>query len=165
MRGVCIKADNSQVLEAGRVYYLFPVGPSHFYVSKFNKKEAHCGAFHAERFQILEDEKKAQDWPPEPPEREINLDNNKIYVAELIWRRPGYKDKELGTYYIKPGKTHGKFYKNPDLSGFGGSFPLHWFDNFREHILPAYQEQEPIKEEPEELPQDHWEQTSIFDFL
>lgn len=61
-RGVCIDVDHSDLLKEKVEYFLFPAKPSHYYVSRFNRKGAHFGCYPAERFQITEKEV----WTPEP---------------------------------------------------------------------------------------------------
>ena len=128
LTGICIDPGQSAVLEKGTRYYLFANGPKHFYVSKFPNQGAHNGCFQAKYFQVSEKE----DWPMEPDSVEVALDPEKIYKANLTWRKPGYQFVELKEYYIRPNGTHGFFYHDRDLKKCGGCFPLHWFENFEE---------------------------------
>jgi hypothetical protein len=128
LRGICTDLGQTAVLELGKSYYLFPNGTKHFYVSNFPNRNAHKGCFQAKYFQIIEKDK----WPQEPEIIEFRLDREKLYRAELIWRKPGYKNVELKEYFIKPLTTYGDFYHDRNSSKFGGCFPLHWFKNFVE---------------------------------
>jgi hypothetical protein len=128
LKGVCIDIGNSAVLQKGESYYLFPHGDKHYYVSIFPNKNAHKGCFHAELFQLARE----NDWPEEPEEIVPELDREKVYEAQLVWRSPGYKSKELRKYYLKPKRTHGYFYLDKDLNECCGCFPLHWFRDINE---------------------------------
>lgn len=61
MKGVCINDDQCNVIVKGETYFLFPNGPSNFYVSKFDNSKAHSGCFNAKRFRILEEPETASD--------------------------------------------------------------------------------------------------------
>lgn len=128
LQGVCINSDQTAVLEKGTSYFLFPNGAKHYYVSNFPNQNAHKGCFQAKYFQIIEKE----EWPQEPEIITNTLDPEKIYKANLVWRRPGYQSTELKEYYVKPNATHGYFYYDIHLKECGGCFPLHWFANFVE---------------------------------
>lgn len=128
LQGVCVDRGQTEVLEKGKTYYLFPNGDNHYYVSNFPNEHAHKGCFHSKYFQILEQEL----YPPESENRVIHLDQEKIYKANLIWVSPGYKLFTSKEYYIKPRKTHGDCYHDKHLTKLGGCLPLHWFDNFIE---------------------------------
>ncbi|GAB2558316.1 hypothetical protein [Gracilibacillus alcaliphilus] len=56
MKGVCIDTTNSNVLQEGMTYYVFPHGPYAFYVSKFENVASHTGAFSRDRFEVIEQE-------------------------------------------------------------------------------------------------------------
>jgi hypothetical protein len=150
MQGRCIDPGATLTLELNKVYYLFPNGPHAYYVSRFNRQGAHFGCYQAAHFELIQEQQ--EDWPPEPAAAPINLDPGKLYLARLIWRRPGYKQTKLQHYYIKPGKTHAYFYRQyyaGILEEFGGCFPQHWFTDFQEiqEELPEIQEQEPQQQE------------------
>ncbi|MEC3796969.1 hypothetical protein ABEY46_19410 [Bacillus velezensis] len=53
LKGECLSADITP-LEKGKEYFLFPLGESHFYVSKFNNVNAHCGAYQKKLFRITD---------------------------------------------------------------------------------------------------------------
>lgn len=164
MEGICVDKNQSTVLENGKRYFLFPNGPDHYYVSNFNNNKSHFGCFQALYFQLIEKEI----WPPEPVPKSISLDHGKIYKANLIWRKPGYKIVELKDYYIRPGETHAEFFKDKDLTKCCGCFPLHWFSNFRSietesaNIEPILEENAPnfVESEPKIT---KYEQLSLFD--
>jgi hypothetical protein len=128
LQGICIDQGQTTVLEKGKRYFLFPNGSRHFYVSKFPNRDAHKGCFQTCYFQIIE----KQEWPQEPKMISISLDPEKIYKANLIWRKPGYRSTELKTYYVQPKMTHGYFYHDSNLKRCGGCFPLHWYSDFVE---------------------------------
>jgi hypothetical protein len=128
LQGVCVDPGQTEVLEKGKTYFLFPNDDVHYYVSNFPNINAHKGCFHKKYFQVIERES----YPPEPTVRPIHLDQQKIYRADLIWVRPGYKPFTSKEYYIKPRTTHGDCYHDKNLTKLGGCFPLHWFDNFIE---------------------------------
>jgi hypothetical protein len=128
LQGICIDPGQTVVLEKGKSYFLFPNGTKHYYVSKFPNQNAHKGCFQAIYFQIIEKE----EWLQEPVRLSIILDQEKVYMASLIWRKPGYKSTELKEHYVKPKATHGHFYHDSSLKEYGGCFPLHWFTDFVE---------------------------------
>lgn len=164
MRGICVNNEAADVLQVGAVYYLFEHGPNNYYVARFDNPNAHFGSYEKRRFELIEDEAAATD---EPPADHIPvLNREKVYSARLIYRKPGYDFIKLGTYYIEPLQTHARFYHDPQMQRLGGCFPLHWFDDFKEHEpgAPVVEVVEP-EPEPEELPPEKWEQTTIFDFL
>ncbi|MDY0395404.1 hypothetical protein ACFSMW_13425 [Virgibacillus halophilus] len=61
MKAICVDATNSNILQEGTEYYVFPHGASAFYVSKFNSSQAHSGVFQRIRFEITEEEKSADE--------------------------------------------------------------------------------------------------------
>jgi hypothetical protein len=112
------------------------------------------------------------EWPPEPPANSIPaLGSSKIYAAKLVWRKRGYQQVELGTYYLQPKKTHAYVYRDKQLNKCIGCFPLHWFAEFREVDEEetetnevVFETEEPERETKEEMPE-NFEQMSIFDFV
>lgn len=140
MKGVCIDVDHSALLGINEEYFLFPAKPNHYYVSKFNRKEAHFGCYPAERFQVVEKE----NWTPEPQVNTPKLDKGLLYRAQLIWRTKGYKNKPLKDYIIKPKGNHCFFWHNRERKKLCGCFPIHWFANFEE-----LSEAEEVKGTPE----------------
>jgi hypothetical protein len=128
LQGICIDPGQTVVLEKGKNYFLFPNGTQHYYVSKFPNKHAYKGCFQTKYFQIIQKE----EWSNEPDVKALGLDQGKVYKANLIWRRPGYKSTELQEYYVRPKTTNGYFYKDSNLKECNGCFPLHWFANFME---------------------------------
>ncbi|MEX3625790.1 hypothetical protein [Viridibacillus arvi] len=156
MVGVCIDSALSVNLKKGEQYYLFTYGREHFYASRFKNKGAHFGVYEKKFFEIIQGQEEGQDnWAQEPPKSMIELNQAKIYKAELVWRQRAYAEKQLGTYYIKPKNTHCFFYLDPQLNKSCGRFPLHWFANFEEHDPNA----EPIIQE---MLKSEWEQLSLF---
>jgi hypothetical protein len=174
LQGVCIDASLTMVLEKGKKYFLFPSGLDHYYVSKFPKANAHTGCFHKSLFKLVQED----EWPPEPPANSIPaLDSSKIYAAKLVWRKRGYQQVELGTYYLQPKKTHAYVYRDKQLNKCIGCFPLHWFAEFREvdaegnvtnedifETNEAIVETEVPEHETKEEKHETFEQMSIFDF-
>ncbi len=128
MQGICINQGQTSVLEKGKSYFLFPNGTQHYYVSNFPNQNAHKGCFQMKYFQLVQKE----EWPAEPEMKDLSLDREKVYKANLVWRKPGYKCVQLKDYYVQPKNTHGNFYKDSNLKKFGGCFPLHWFTDFTE---------------------------------
>ena len=53
MKGKCLTSHITP-LERGREYFLFPLGDSHYYVSKFDNQNAHCGVYQKEHFEVTE---------------------------------------------------------------------------------------------------------------
>lgn len=143
MKGICIDVDHSALLGINEEYFLFPAKPNHYYVSKFNRKEAHFGCYPAERFQVVEKEV----WTPEPQANKPNLDKGLLYRAQLIWRTKGYKNKPLKDYIIKPKGNHCFFWHDRERKKICGCFPIHWFANFEE-----LSEAEEVKGIPEPEP-------------
>lgn len=154
MEGVCIDQGASTNLKEGERYFLFEHGSNHFYASRFNHKGSHFGAFERKLFDVLI-EQAASDWPSEPPVIKVSLDNSKVYKANMRWRKEAYKEKPLGTYYIRPKNEHCWFYMDSQMKRPGGCFPLHWFDGFQEHDPE-------IQQEIVELSKDKWEQMRLF---
>jgi hypothetical protein len=115
---------------------------------------------------------KEDEWPPEPPANSIPaLDSSKIYAAKLIWRKRGYHQVKLGTYYLQPARTHVYVYRDKQLKKCVGCFPLHWFEDFREVNADEDETNEvvletevPKCETEEEIPE-NFEQMCIFDFI
>jgi hypothetical protein len=167
LQGICVDASLTMVLEKGKKYFLFLNGPDHYYVSKLPKASAHQGCFHKSLFKLVQEE----EWPPEPPADNVPaLDSSKVYKARLIWRKRGYEQIQLGTYYLQPSGTHAYFYYDKELKRLGGCFPLHWFEDFREVDANENETNEVVFEtevperETEETPK-VFEQMSIFDFV
>jgi hypothetical protein len=90
---------------------------------------SHTGCFERKFFNMLSEE---DGISGEPAFVSLSLDPEKIYTAELIWRKEGYKSIKLKTYYICPKKKHGYFYDDYALKECKGCFPLHWFKGFKE---------------------------------
>jgi hypothetical protein len=170
LQGVCVDSGQSAVLEKGTSYYLFPNGSKHFYVSKLPNASAHKGCFQAKYFQVIDKEL----WPEEPEIVAHALDTEKVYKANLIWRKPGYRSTELKTYYVQPKMTHGYFYHDSNLKRCGGCFPLHWFSDFQEYDLDIIDQEVPefdidfeetvpilVESDPN---LSNYEQLSLFDF-
>jgi hypothetical protein len=168
LQGICVDTGATTVLEKEKKYFLFSNGPDHYYVSKFPRESSHCGCFHKALFELVQED----EWPPEPAADSIPLlDRSKIYEAKLIWRRHGYKQVPLGTYYLKPLKTHAHFYYDKQLKRLGGCFPLHWFADFREINAEENETNEVVFEtealecETKEENHEIFEQMCIFDFM
>jgi hypothetical protein len=128
LQGVCVDPGQTEVLEKGKTYFLFPNGNDHYYVSVFPNQNSHKGCFCGNYVRIV----KRETWLPEPVLRQIQLDSKKVYKAVLIWRKLGYQSVALKEYYIKPSKTHANFYDDHQLIELNGCFPLHWFSDFKE---------------------------------
>ncbi|KAF0817667.1 Phage protein [Bacillus sp. ZZV12-4809] len=128
LKGKYIGSDKVCSLNKEYTYFLFPNGPNHYYVSRFNNPNAHFGCFDCDWFHILEEE----DYASEPPRTNIDLEQGKIYKAKLFWRRAGYCNILLTHYYLLPQITHAHFYEDIELTKCKGCFPLHWFKDFKE---------------------------------
>jgi hypothetical protein len=168
LQGVCVDTVATTVLEKGKKYFLFSNGPDHYYVSKLPKASAHQGCFHKSLFQIVQED----EWPPEPPADNVPvLDSSKIYAAKLIWRKRGYQQVKLGTYYLQPARTHAYVYRDKQLKKCVGCFPLHWFEDFREVDADENETNEVVFEtevlecETKEEKHEIFEQMCIFDFI
>jgi hypothetical protein len=168
LQGVCVDASLTMVLEKGKKYFLFPSGPDHYYVSKLPKANAHTGCFHKSLFQIVQED----EWPPEPSADNVPvLDSSKIYAAKLIWRKRGYEQFPLATYYLRPSRTHAYVFRDRQLEKCIGCFPLHWFAEFREmnadedEINEVVLETKTLEREIEEEKPEMFEQMNIFDFM
>jgi hypothetical protein len=168
LQGICVDTGETTVLEKGKKYFLFPGGSNNYYVSKFPNANAHTGCFRKSLFQIVQ----GDEWPPEPVADNVPaLDSSKIYAAKLIWRKRGYQQVELGTYYLQPKQTHAYVYRDKQLKKCVGCFPLHWFAEFREVDEEedetnevVFETKEPEREIKEENPET-FEQMCIFDFI
>jgi hypothetical protein len=130
IQGKYIGPDNLLSLKREETYYLFPHGHSHFYVSRFPNQGAHTGCFERTLFSI--NTETTSYLTGEPERIPFSLDCTKIYKAKLVWRPVGYKSTALKTYYVSPKKTHGYFFEDAALTKCRGSFPLHWFEDFKE---------------------------------
>jgi hypothetical protein len=168
LQGICVDASLTMVLEKGRKYFLFPIGSEHYYVSKFPRETSHCGCFHKSLFQIVQED----EWPPEPPVDSIPaLDSSKIYAAKLVWRKRGYEQVKLGTYYLQPAGTYAYVYRDKQLEKCVGCFPLHWFAEFQEvdeeenETNEVVFETEVLEYEAKEETPENYEQMCIFDFI
>jgi hypothetical protein len=168
LQGICVDASLTMVLEEGKKYFLFPGGPDHYYVSRFPNANAHTGCFRKSLFQIVQED----EWPPEPAADNVPaLDSSKIYAAKLIWRKRGYQQVKLGTYYLQPVRTHAHVYRDKQLKKCVGCFPLHWFAEFREmnadedEINEVVLETKTLEREIEEEKPEMFEQMNIFDFM
>jgi hypothetical protein len=168
LQGICVDTGETTVLEKGKKYFLFPGGSNNYYVSKFPNANAHTGCFRKSLFQIVQED----EWPPEPPANSIPvLDNSKVYKAKLVWRKRGYAFIQLGTYYLKPLKTHAYVYRDKQLKKCVGCFPLHWFTEFREvdeeetKTNEVVFETEALEFEIKEEKHEIFEQMCIFDFV
>jgi hypothetical protein len=169
LQGVCIDSGQT-TLEKGKRYFLFPNGLKHFYVSNFPNQNAHKGCFQAIYFQVIVKE----DWPQEPEMVPVDLDPEKIYKANLIWRTPGYTTALFKEYFLKPMKTHTIFFRDSECKDLGGCFPLHWFEDFKEvdpdNIVTETLETVINFEESEQFPIENihktpnYVQLSLFDF-
>jgi hypothetical protein len=97
------------------------------------------------------------------------LDSSKIYVAKLIWRKRGYEQVKLGTYYLQLAGTHAYLFRDRQLEKCIGCFPLHWFEGFREvdadETNEVVLETEALECETKEEMPENFEQMCIFDFI
>lgn len=162
LQGVCVDLGGSTNLKIEETYYLFPHGGQAFNVSRFPRKGSHFGTYQKNRFEVIDP---VDDWPTEPtlPVETMQLENGKVYKAELIWRKKGYSyDTPLGDYFITAVnsnitcKTDCCFYKDAALQQPQGRFPLHWFTNIQEH--------DETTPEDVELPRNEWQQMDLFSF-
>jgi hypothetical protein len=55
LKGICVDAALTMVLEKGKTYFLFSNGKDHYYVSRFPTVHAHTGCFHKSLFQIVQE--------------------------------------------------------------------------------------------------------------
>lgn len=81
LKGICSDAGQTNVLIQGTTYFLFPAGPSHFYVSKFPSINSHRGCFRKSLFDDLEE------FIPESEENaplELNLVEGEIVQLSLF---------------------------------------------------------------------------------
>lgn len=155
LQGICVNPLNTEVLNKGERYFLFPNGPHHYYVSRFPNPGAHRGCFLAESFELIDNE--------------IELHKDKLYKAQLVYREPGYKDVELTEYFLKVRTTHADFYRDQQLTRMRACFPLEWFTDFEEvdpeeaemiteELMDIDLEEIPMEPEPTEF-----EQLSLFE--
>jgi hypothetical protein len=168
LQGICVDTGITTILKKGETYFLFSNGPDHYYVSKLPKASAHQGCFHKSLFQIVQED----EWPPEPAADNVPvLDSSKIYVAKLVWRKRGYQQVKLGTYYLQPARTHAYVYRDKQLKKLVGCFPLHWFTEFQEMSAEENETNEVIvktevpEHETKEEKSEMFEQMCIFDFI
>ncbi|KRT87078.1 MULTISPECIES: hypothetical protein [Bacillus] len=64
-------------LDQGVCYYLFPLGESHYYVSKFNSVNAHVGAYRQSLFTVTEHLEDVPDTNTDIP-LNSNIETNKV---------------------------------------------------------------------------------------
>lgn len=55
MKGRCISVGDTSTLQIGQEYFLFPAGPNHYYVSRFNNVDAHFGCYQARYFDLMKE--------------------------------------------------------------------------------------------------------------
>ncbi|WP_078379137.1 hypothetical protein [Sutcliffiella halmapala] len=118
LQGICVNPVNTEVINKGEKYFLFPNGPDHYYVSKFPNPGAHRGCFLAESFEVIDNE--------------VELHKDKLYRAKLIYRGTGYSQVEFKHYYLKLNVTLCFFYDDVECTSFRGSFPQKWFTDIVE---------------------------------
>lgn len=158
IRARCKDPGDTTQLFKGDLYYLFENGPGKYYASRFENKHSHFGCFDAKHFEVQQPAE-PEEWPPEPERIIPQLEPGKVYLAKLIWRKPGYEGKGLHMYFIKPKTDHAYFYFDEHLQHCGGCFPLHWFE------IRGEAEAAEALPEPEvfaELEPEDWEQMSLF---
>lgn len=154
MRGRCIHAPEKSNLVEGEIYFLYPHGGLAYDVSRFPHSGSHFGTYQKSRFEVITGEGPTE---PSKPLEPSMLEEDKVYEAELIWRKEGYSS-ELGKYFIRAtdgcyaNKRDCYFYADPELKLPKGRYPLHWFTNIQEHGV------EIIKE----LPREQWQQMDLF---
>ncbi|MEY8346449.1 hypothetical protein [Niallia circulans] len=179
IQGICVDTANTTVLVEGQTYFLFPNGPNYFYVSEFPDSKAHKGCYQSSCFQIIK--KPKEEWPAEPkgPRLVSDYDKEKVYKAQLVWRKPGYRGTELKEYFIRLKVEYPEQklkinlvdscyfynqYENGQFKGFRGCFPLHWFGEMEE-VLDTYNQEFSEKEQivVTEPVINGYEQLSLFD--
>lgn len=179
IQGICVDIANTTVLIEGQTYFLFPNGPNYFYVSVFPDSKAHKGCYQSRCFQIIK--KIKEEWPAEPkgPCLVSDYDKEKVYKAQLVWRKPGYRGTELKEYFIRLKVEYPEQklkinlvdscyfydqYENGQFEGFRGCFPLHWFGEMEE-VLDTYNQEFSEKEQIvcAEPVVNGYEQLSLFD--
>lgn len=159
LEGMYKGKDQGGILTFGDIYFLFPNGSLSYYVSRFPNPKAHFGCFDKSLFDVLDNLGNS-----EPEKKKIILDQNKVYSAKLIWRREGYSNIPLKQYFITPNLTHCYFYSDRQQTHCLGSFPIHWFEDFRE-VTPDKTTNNIIEEtrNVDSLDLFTWEQLSLFD--
>jgi hypothetical protein len=80
--GKNICPDNMLSLNREEIYYLYPNGHSHFYVSRFPNQGAHTGCFERTLFSI--NTETTSNLTGEPKRIPFSLDCTKIYKAKLF---------------------------------------------------------------------------------
>ncbi|MFS0749540.1 hypothetical protein [Oceanobacillus sp. 1P07AA] len=81
MEAVCIDATNSNVLQEGVHYFVFPHGETSFYVSKLNKKSSHTGSYSKDRFKVVEVQQEIPE--PEKVEEYVQMDLFEIILDDV----------------------------------------------------------------------------------
>ncbi|TSB47142.1 hypothetical protein [Alkalicoccobacillus porphyridii] len=166
MKAVCIETGDTALLQEQKEYFIFPNGESHVYVSKFDNQGAHFGCYEKDFFQEIVEEDPVR--PPEPPELNPDLEHGQVYKAFLVWTsKRGFWSLEGKHYYLK---QHDKvssqvwFYEDPECKKLRGIFQKHYFTDYEPiETIPQKEEQALVEESPPELlPEEDWEQMSLF---
>lgn len=160
MKGLCVDPGGTTTLTQGKEYFLFQNGPTHFYVCKFDNPKAHFGCYQKDLFQVIAEE--APQRPPEPPRIKIDLTMGAVYRAFLVWvRMPGHRELEGKHYYVRQHKTQStqvNIYDDPECTIGRGTFQKYYFIDYE--LVESKNEEAEF--EPDALPEEDWEQMSLF---
>ncbi|ADC52155.1 MULTISPECIES: hypothetical protein [Alkalihalophilus] len=158
MKAICTDSEGSLQLIEGKEYFIFPHGDDHVYVSKFDNKSSHFGAYRKELFKVTDRKDTTASYPTS---EELGLKKGVIYKVRKV---PGVKALSLTEeiHYAKCRKTHALVYRDRDCTRLCGQYPLVWLSDYEE--LYDNEPEPVIEETPEVLieTKKEWIQTTLF---
>ena len=164
MKVQCIDVGGTTTLTEGNVYFLYPNGSEHAYISKFDNPSAHFGCYRQSLFKELS--QVAPKRPPEPPELDWELETGQVYKAYLTWvKMPGAKHMIDQSYFVCKHPRHRhqvSVFEDPERTSFRAILSSNYF---RDYELIESDSIGLIEEEfmdAEKLSAEDWEQMSLF---
>lgn len=85
MKAICIEVDSSVVLKMEQEYYVFPAGPEHYYVSRFDNVNANFGCYLVNKFKLVNEKKCLEESVLDIP----NLKEKVELELELVLKENG----------------------------------------------------------------------------
>ncbi|MCM2674066.1 hypothetical protein [Alkalicoccobacillus plakortidis] len=164
MKVQCIDVGETTTLTEGNVYFLYPNGSEHAYISKFDNPSAHFGCYRKSLFEkVFED---APVLPLEPPELNWELESGQVYKAYLTWvNMPGAKHMIDQSYFVRKHPRHRhqvSVFEDPECTSFRAILSSNYFRDYELIESDAIGLIEEEFMDIEELPAEDWEQMSLF---
>jgi hypothetical protein len=161
--------EQQRFLRKGKSIFSSQTVPIIITFQSLPKASSHQVCFHKSLFELVQED----EWPPEPSADSVSaLDSSKVYKARLVWRKRGYEQIKLGTYYLQPSGGTCVFLMRQAAKKVGWlCFPLHWFAEFREVDTVQNETDEIVLEtealecETKEEAHEIFEQMCIFNFI